>query len=47
MVSKAVIEATVRDTNNPTIKTARITSIQLLPFIGKKVKLTVEVIEDA
>lgn len=39
------ITAIVRDTNNPTIKTARITSVQLIPFIGKKVELTIKEVE--
>ncbi len=37
-------EGTVRDTSGK-IKTGRITSVSLIPFIGKKVKVVIEVVE--
>jgi len=41
------IIATVRDTKCDTIKTARITSVKLIPYIGKKIEFTPKVIQDA
>jgi len=45
MVTK--IQLTVRDTNNKSIKMARIQSVKLIPYIGKKVEATIKVIGDA
>lgn len=36
-------EGTVRNTSGQ-IKTGRITSVNLIPFIGKKVKVVIEVV---
>ena len=43
MVIKII--ATVRDSYSSTIKTGRIQSVELIPFIGKQVELTVKVVK--
>lgn len=42
---KTVFEAIVRDTNNKLIPMARIQNVKLIPLAGKKVRVSIEVIE--